>query len=300
MTKEYGSRCSRNVCHDLGVLFLVPADPLNPRRADEYFASEAAAAKSLGWEVDLIDHDALGSGDAQRSVQLVTDAADDSLYRGWMIRSEHYGLLEAALETKGVRLRTKLDSYRRAHEFPGWYPVFRAHTAQSVWMTGPGTNGLLDLVRELPPGPAIVKDWVKSMKHYWNEAAYVPDVRDPDVVMRVAERFLELRDEDLVGGIVIRCFEEYEPGEVRSWWVDGKCIAVTAHPDTPDTLPPPHVPVELLTESVNDLKAPFVTVDLAHRASGDWRVIEVGDGQVSDRPPGLSPDDLLRSLSRPS
>jgi hypothetical protein len=33
--------------------------------------------------------------------------ADDAVYRGWMARSEHYGLLEAALASKGVTLRTR-------------------------------------------------------------------------------------------------------------------------------------------------------------------------------------------------
>ena len=29
---------------------------------------------------------------------------------------------------------------------------------------------------------------------------------------------------------------------------------------------------------------PFITVDLVRRSDGAWRVVEVGDGQVSDRP----------------
>ncbi|WP_446220731.1 ATP-grasp domain-containing protein [Micromonospora sp. IBHARD004] len=33
------------------------------------------------------------------------------------------------------------------------------------------------------------------------------------------------------------------------------------------------------------LDLPLVTADLALRADGVWRVVEVGDGQVSDRPP---------------
>ena len=45
------------------VLQLVPADPLCPRRADEHFAVEAAAARDAGHEVALIDHDALAEPD---------------------------------------------------------------------------------------------------------------------------------------------------------------------------------------------------------------------------------------------
>jgi hypothetical protein len=38
------------------VLLLVPADPLRPRRADEHFAAEAAAARDADITVALIDH----------------------------------------------------------------------------------------------------------------------------------------------------------------------------------------------------------------------------------------------------
>jgi hypothetical protein len=37
--------------------------------------------------------------------------------------------------------------------------------------------------------------------------------------------------------------------------------------------------------SISLLGLPFVAVDLALRTDDVWRVIELGDGQVSDRPP---------------
>ncbi|MEV0903013.1 hypothetical protein AB0I88_40170, partial [Actinoplanes sp. NPDC049802] len=42
-----------------GVMLLLPADVLRPRRPDEHFAGEARAAREAGIEVALIDHDAL-------------------------------------------------------------------------------------------------------------------------------------------------------------------------------------------------------------------------------------------------
>jgi hypothetical protein len=46
------------------------------------------------------------------------------------------------------------------------------------------------------------------------------------------------------------------------------------------------------------LRLPFVTVDLALCAdNGGWRVVEVGDGQVSDRPTTISPDDLVAIIA---
>jgi hypothetical protein len=39
----------------------------------------------------------------------------------------------------------------------------------------------------------------------------------------VITRLLELRGDDLVGGVVVREFEGFLPGEARTWWVDGVC-----------------------------------------------------------------------------
>jgi hypothetical protein len=153
-------------------------------------------------------------------------------------------------------------------------------------------------VEKLPPGPALVKDWVKSMKHYWDEAEFIPDVGDSAGVLRVAGRFLELRDEDLVGGLVVRSFEQYRPGEVRSWWVDGHCAVLSAHPDTPERQPPAGLDVSPFAEAMASVRSPFVVVDLAQTTAGQWRVVELGDGQVSDRPTSLPADQLLRHLVR--
>jgi len=44
---------------------------------------------------------------------------------------------------------------------------------------------------------------------------------------------------------------------------------------------------------------PFVTADLALRADGTWRVIELGDGQVSDRPSTTGPDAFVNAILGP-
>lgn len=97
--------------HTGGVLLLVPADPLRPRRPDGHFAAEAAAARDGGIAVALIDHDALADpGGAQRAVARVPDAVGAAVYRGWMMSSASYAALAGALSAKGVRLRTDAAS----------------------------------------------------------------------------------------------------------------------------------------------------------------------------------------------
>ena len=150
---------------------------------------------------------------------------------------------------------------------------------------------------ELGGGPAVLRDWTKSAKHHWHEACFVPDLADGDAAWRVATRLRELREDDFTGGFVLRRFERFTSAEVRTWWVDGRCVLTGPHPDTPDELPAAPVDTDVLAPVVARLGLPFVTVDLALRYDGVWRLVEIGDGQVSDRPTTVDPDALISALS---
>jgi hypothetical protein len=70
---------------------------------------------------------------------------------------------------------------------------------------------------------------------------------------------------------------------------------VTAHPDTPDEAPA-DVPVQHAADAVRKLDCPFVTVDWALNDEETWRVVEIGDGQVSDRPVSTGAAELLGAV----
>jgi hypothetical protein len=119
--------------HTDGMLLLVPADPLRPRRPDEHFAAEAGAAKNSGVDVALIVHDALADpGGAERAVARVPNACGMAIYRGWMLRADQYAALAAAPEARDVTLRTSAAQYRRAHELPGWHAALSPVTPPDV------------------------------------------------------------------------------------------------------------------------------------------------------------------------
>ncbi|MGC4890548.1 ATP-grasp domain-containing protein [Micromonospora sp. DT227] len=149
---------------------------------------------------------------------------------------------------------------------------------------------------ELVAGPAVLRDYSKSMKHYWSEATFIPDLEDGAAAWHVARRFLELRDDDFVGGFVLRRFERFTSAEVRTWWVNGVCVLIGPHPDSPHGPAPAGIDLAPIAPMIAGLGLPFVTVDLALRADGEWRVIEVGDGQVSDRPTTVDPQMMITAL----
>ncbi|MER7708585.1 ATP-grasp domain-containing protein [Kitasatospora sp. NPDC097605] len=337
--------------------FLLPAHPLDPRRVDPQFAWEARLLRDLGGEQYLVDHDALLAGDAHAAVRLVPAGRGPLWYRGWMLPSRRYAEFAAALSERGGQLLTSPPGYASAHELPGWYEVFEGATPQSAWLPlagagggggvePPGAERLAPAVARLGgQGPAIVKDYVKSRKHEWDEACYIPELADLPAVERVVARFVELQAEHLAGGVVLRRFEEYtrvewdtrgapsgggsgdgdgggsgdgdgrgsgsgdasggrrEAGrdgrrravEARVWWLDGEPVLVGPHPDLPGCPAAPDLSV--VRPLVRALGCRFVTTDLAERADGSgWRVVEVGDGQVSELPRGIDPSGLLIAL----
>lgn len=271
--------------------FLFCCDPLRPRHPDPEFAREAAAARRAGAEIAVIDHDALLAGDFRSAVGRVGPDSGRYGYRGWMIPPDRYEGLERALADRGCSLLTGASAYRTAHELPGWYETFAGLTPRSVWRalsaggTLPTPSAWSVLAGPLGPGPGIVKDFVKSRKHEWHEACFVPELADGERLARVVGRFLELQGEFLTGGVVLRAYESFVPGgEARVWWVDGEAVRVTAHPDTPGLVPAPGL--DAVGEAVRALGCRWVTTDMALREDGAWRVVEVGDGQVSGLPAG--------------
>ncbi|MFF8842117.1 ATP-grasp domain-containing protein [Streptomyces sp. NPDC015127] len=283
-------------------------DPLNPRRVDEHFAPEAKAVRTVGGEVALVDHDALLAGDADAAVARVPQGLGGLWYRGWMVPSERYGALAEALRRRGADLLTTPDRYRAAHELPGWYAAFRDVTPASVWHPArqsggavPSPDELTALAERLPAGPAVVKDYVKSRKDAWDEACYVPDLADGPRLRRVVARFAALQDAYLTGGIVLRVFEPFArhgetPAEMRVWWLDGVPRLVTPHPDNLHRGGPAPELGHIAT-AVRALGCRFVTTDVALRTDGVWRVVEVGDGQVSDLHRDVDPADLAVLLA---
>ncbi len=278
------------------MILLFPRDVLRPRRPDEHFAQEAAAAHAAGFDVAVIDHDAFARGGPYDAAVAGVPAGDSALYRGWMLRAEQYTALSEALAARDVVLRTSAEQYRRAHELPGWYSALDAITPESVWTIGDGRDAFDRACAVLKAGPAVLRDYTKSMKHYWQEAAFIPDVSDTSAAWRVAARFRQLRGDDFVGGFVLRRFESFTGAEVRTWWVDGVCRLRTAHPDTPNEHPPADLDLAPVAALISTLDLPFVTADLALRSDGQLRLVEIGDGQVSDRPVTTSADVLITAL----
>ena len=284
--------------------FIFPSDVFNPRLVDEAFRGQADAIRNLGGDIVVFDHEELTAGIENR--RFVAKGLDlhkgekDVVYRGWMLTVHEYSYLEASLRQRGIKMKTTMPDYQKAHQLPGWYDSFRDLTPKTIWRSQRAVGPLGAFADDLDSESFIVKDFVKSRKSEWDTACFA---LNKEVLQDVANEFIRLQVEDgtLVGGLVIREFEDldHNAGEARLWWVNGQLVLATPHPDNPGILPPVDQGfIDEIGSCVKTLACPFITTDVALRADGKWRVIEAGDGQVSGLPVGIDATDLWKALIR--
>jgi hypothetical protein len=279
-------------------LFLFPSLPFSPSEIDPDFAEERSAARDAGFETALVDHTRVMRGDSTAAVGAVPPHSDGAIYRGWMLTPPQYADMYAALEVKGATLRTSREAYRACHHLPDSYPFIEGSTPKSVWIPLDGAvdfDAVAELLAPFGGGPLILKDYVKSQKHYWNEACFIAAANDRDAVERVVRRFLELQGDELNVGLV---FREFVPlriigkhpksgmplaAEFRTFWMNGEPILSHRYWGDLTTFDVA-LPWATLRPLALRIPSPFFTMDVALLDSGQWTIVELGDGQVAGLP----------------
>ena len=189
------------------------ADPLDKRQTDSAYAAEASAARETGFDVGLINFEALVyENDARQAVRTVAAASEPepAFYRGWMLTGEQCAALYEALLARNVTLINDPAQYAFAHYLPENYPCDCPADAPdglgAVGRRPPSANSLHSSTR-FGSSPLILKDYVKSRKHEWHEACFIPfRLRYMEAVERVVTTFVRRQGDDLNGGLVFREF----------------------------------------------------------------------------------------------
>ena len=282
------------------------SDPLDPKVPDPMYAREVEAARSLDITHSLIHFEALlYEQDAQKAVRRVEPSAqeDIGIYRGWMLRPEHYTRLYAALVERGIRLLNTPAAYRHCHYLPESYAVIKSRTPVTVWMPvseAVSIDAVMCLLEPFGAEPIIVKDYVKSQKHQWAEACFIPSAADKEAVERVMSRFLQLQGDDLNEGLVFREYVEFEPlathsksgmpltKEYRLFYLDGKLLLAAPYWEQGDYTDEP-LPNESFSQVAEKVQSRFFTMDVARRNNGEYMVVELGDAQVAGLPERVAP-----------
>jgi len=202
------------------------------------------------------------------------------VYRGWMLNAREYDALVHGIVACGAVAFTDARTYLLAHHLPNWYPLLADLTPETrVFRVD------ADLVTELEAlgwGEYFLKDYVKSLKT--GRGAIVRDPADaPDVLADM----IEYRGA-IEGGVCVRRIEDFLPDSEKRYFVVRKTgYTATEGESVPDI-------VRLCAERI---PSDFFSVDVASRSDGALRVVEIGDGQVSDIV-GWSPAEFASMWAR--
>lgn len=276
--------------------------PLDRNSPDEMFADEYLTAQKAGFDTFLFDETVLSNGQIEKSVRHLIPAAAPTplIYRGWMLSAASYQALAAVLSERHFSLINSPTEYLTAHYLPLAYPLIKQVTSQTIWFAPETALSEITarLAQEFGDQPLVLKDYVKSQKHYWQEACFIPAANDAAAVTRVTKRFLELQEDNLVGGLVYRRFIPFElqgqhpqskmpvAKELRAFVYKNDLLAVYQYWEGFKFRYSNYEVEKLVREIVATFPSNFYTIDLALQKDKQWLVVEVGDGQVSSIPTG--------------
>ena len=287
---------------------LFPSDIYDKRVPDPDFAQEADAAKRHGFAVRLFHLESLREGDIARAVALTAPAPMPDtplLHRGWMLSATEYAALPDALAIKsGYHLVVAPDAYTEAHHLPRAYKHLAGMTPETVWTTGDDRAAAWQLYEAWNRPAVIVKDYIKSAKHKWREACFVPDGSARAHFDSVLVALRDYRADYFAGGYVLRRFVPlYTVGETawgqplheeyRLFFWRGVCFSYAPFANPDDFA----ANIGTWTGIAARFASPFISMDVARTETGGFVIVEVGDGGVSGLPQNVAPDDFYCALA---
>lgn len=242
--------------------FLYPADSFSPKKVDEIYEEEYVAAREAGWPVSIFNFEDFQTGAFQTAPKI--DESEVVLYRGWMLNGNDYQRLHNAIIKNGGVPVTSSENYLLCHHLPNWYPMLRDWTAETMFFSE--GDDIACALSGAGWKDCFLKDYVKSLSTDGGSL-----VRDLSVIPSVIAKMKKYRGQ-IEGGLCARRVENYEPESERRYFVfQGRAFG-------DDEIAPQPV-----LDAAKVISSPFFAVDLARTTSGELRIVELGDGQVSDR-----------------
>src|SRR5690349_17760259 len=156
-------------------------DPFDVKSVDRDYSDEFTGAVENRFSIHLFSFESLTrEADAKTATRRIkpSDTLQELLYRGWMLKPKQYSMLYEALLQKNYRLINSPSQYQNCHYLPDSCKFIEGLTPKTVWLNL--ANPLVDydkvfeIIKPFGSGPLIIKDFVKSQKHYWDTACFIP------------------------------------------------------------------------------------------------------------------------------
>jgi hypothetical protein len=240
--------------------FLYPSDPLHTKRPDEFYACELAAIRAAGFGTSVFSLEEFQSGSFRASPPLPPTTI---IYRGWMLSQHEYGALVCAIMNSGAHPLTDTATYLSTHHLPNWYPQIVEFTPETRIF--PATADLVAELHGLDWPEYFIKDYVKSLK-----TSVGSRISKPEQAATVANEMRHYRG-TIEGGFCVRRVEAFLQETEQRYFV------VNSVPHSASGTVP-----SIVSECTRRIHSRFFSVDVVQRIDGVLRIVEIGDGQVSD------------------
>lgn len=295
------------------VYILFCESPFQTNKVDEDFEDQFISAKENGFETLLFSFEDLTSDD-KFSVSTKRIKHNEELinliYRGWMLTPKQYSILYNDLLSKNFKLINTVEEYQNCHYLPDSLKFIEHRTPKTVFEKFDSENSIDKLIEKskiFGQKPVILKDYVKSEKHDWETACFVADASNTVKLTQSINKLVELRNNDLNEGVVIREFIELNDlaihsksgmpltEEYRLFFCNKKLVGIydyweegeykLSKPDTTE-----------FENIAKHIESNFFSMDIARQKNGELIIIELGDGQVAGLPDKTNRKEFYRQL----
>ena len=294
-----------------GIIFC--SNPLNNKEVELDYLEEYTEA-SKHFSTALISYEDIINGKLTFHSKKIFPNA---IYRGWMLKPAEYKTMYNLLCEKGITLINNYKDYSYYHLYPEWYKNEkkwdgingnRAVIIDSVIIPKEEiTDKTIETAIKNLNGPYTVKDYVKSRKHEWDNACFIPEISDTANAKRIINNFIERQGESFLGGIVLRKYIPFKKigihkdskmpviEEYRMFFLNNHLISISKYWDNEYSLNYSPEEVKRIAKRCSSRGSHFYSVDIGILETGEWMIIEKGDGQVSDLQ-GIKPAEFYQKL----
>lgn len=238
-------------------VFLYPQSYLESGKVDEQFSDEYELLKKEGLEVGIFSTEDVSS----INEYFVKDKT--VIYRGWMLTLSEYEAYQNKISELGGKVLTNLEQYKKAHHLPEWVESLQDLTP--ITHVFHNQTAALEFSDHHDGHKYFVKDFVKSLK------VEMGSIISSKVELEGWLEEAEYYRGGIEGGLCLREVENFkEETELRFFVLNNSIFSNGVK-----------IP-SIVCDVVSRIKLPFFTVDVVLNKDDEWRVVEIGDGQVSD------------------
>ena len=218
-----------------------------------------------------------------------------------MMKADEYKKFYNDLKSKNIELITSPTEYNNMHIFPNAYDLIKDDTAKTLFFSL-DEEIEIEIIRN-SFDRFVIKDYVKSVKDTDFPKSISSDITQSELDDYIT-KFKKYRGGLLTCGICIKEFLKLKYyndkiNEFRVFYLNGNVkdnkeiisICRNSNQDAFTNEPP-----KSLLEKYSNLPSPYYTVDFVELEDGTFKIMEVGDGQVSGLSPGPDVESYYRMI----